>query len=350
MESVTRADTGTGFRPAWGLGNPHVQTLAGKVLRPALDIPLHRERVTTPDGDFVDLDFAGWPGSPLGPGEPDAPLVLILHGLEGTTRRRYMTTTYRALLGAGLRPVALSFRGCSGEPNWTARAYHSGETQDVRLVLELLRERFGGPIGLVGYSLGGNVALKLVGEMGEEALPLIGAAVALSVPFDLAAGADRIEKGFFGRFYTHYFLSKLRRKVAEKRELLRDHCDPEAGIRARTVREFDDVVTAPVHGFESAAHYYDRSSAAGFVAGIRVPTLVLHSRDDPFLPEDRIPVAAMDANPAVTTVLTERGGHVAFVGGSVFRPDFWGERVLAEWLARELGAGNPGVDASERAR
>jgi uncharacterized protein len=350
MESVTHATTGAGFRPARGLGNPHVQTLAGKVLRPALKIPLHRERVSTPDGDFIDLDFAGWPGSPMAPGEPDAPLVLVLHGLEGNTRRRYMTTTYRALLAAGLRPVALSFRGCSGEPNWTARAYHSGETEDVRLILELLRARFGGPVGLVGYSLGGNVALKLLGELGEAAGPLVGAAVGVSVPFDLAAGADRIELGIPGRFYTHYFLSKLRRKVAEKRDLLREHCDPDAGLRARTVREFDDLITAPVHGFENADDYYSRSSAAEFIAGIRVPTLVLHSRDDPFLPEDRIPVTAMDANPAVTSILTEKGGHVAFVGGSVFRPDFWGERVLAEWLARRLGAGDAGVDASTKRR
>ncbi len=331
------------FRPAPLLGNPHVQTFAGKILRKEHDIPLHRERIETPDGDFLDLDFADWPA--VAPGRTDAPpMVLVLHGLEGNTRRRYMTSTYHALLGAGLRPVALGFRGCSDEPNRTPRAYHSGETEDVKLVLELLRERFGGPFGLVGYSLGGNVTLKLLGELGEAARPLVGAAVAVSVPFDLAAGAARIEKGLVGRVYTNYFLSKLRRKIRDKQDLLKDVCDTDRILNASTVREFDDVATAPLHGFRCAADYYHRSSAARFVAGIRVPTLVLHSRDDPFLPEDRIPTAAMDANPFVTPVITDQGGHVAFVAGSILRPELWGEAVLARYLAEQLASG-----ASEQA-
>lgn len=337
------------FRPARGLGNPHVQTLAGKVLRPSLDIRLHRERVETPDGDFVDLDFAGWP--PAGPDDMDAaPLVLVLHGLEGTSRRRYMTSTYHALLEAGLRPVALNFRGCSGEPNRTVRAYHSGETEDLRFVLELLRDRFGGPMGLVGYSLGGNVALKFLGEAGDQARPLVAAAAAVSVPFDLAAGADRIEEGLLGKVYTHYFLTKLRAKVRQKTDLLRDVCDPDQVLRVRTVREFDGAVTAPIHGFRDADDYYDRSSSAAFIAGIRTPTLILHSRDDPFLPDDRIPLAAMEANPHVTPVITERGGHVAFVGGSLFRPDFWAERRLAEFLGSWLGSRRGRLDVEGATR
>jgi uncharacterized protein len=325
------------FRPARGLGNSHVQTFAGKVLRPALDIPLHRERIETPDGDFLDLDFAGWP-----PTAPDtlesAPLVLVLHGLEGTSRRRYMTSTYHALLGAGMRPVALNFRGCSGEPNRATRAYHSGETEDLAFILDLLRDRFGGPLGLVGYSLGGNVVLKFLGERGDHARDLVAAAVAVSVPFDLAAGARRLERGLLGRLYSHYFLSKLRRKVREKEELLRDACDVQAALRAPTVRAFDDALTAPLHGFHDAADYYDRSSARRYIRGIRVPTLILHSRDDPFLPEERIPADALEENPHVFPMLTDRGGHVAFVGGSVFRPDFWGERTLARFLDQRLGA------------
>lgn len=333
------------FRPAAGLGNRHLQTLAGKILRPDLSIPLHRERIKTPDGDFLDLDFAGWP--PTAPAEQDAaPLVLVLHGLEGTSKRRYMMSTYRALLDAGLRPVALNFRGCSGEPNRAVRAYHSGETDDVRLVLELLRQRFGGPLGLVGYSLGGNVVLKLLGEVGDQGRDLVSAAVAVSVPFDLAAGAERLGSGIPGRFYSRYFLSKLQRKVREKRELMRDACDTDRVLRARSIREFDDALTAPVHGFHDAADYYHRSSSAAFVDAIRVPTLILHSRDDPFLPEDRIPEAAIQANPAVTALLPDHGGHVAFIGGSILRPEFWGELVLARFLARSLdpGAGpDPGA-------
>lgn len=323
------------FRPAMGLGNSHVQTLAGKLLRPALDIVLHRERIETPDGDFLDLDFAGWP--PTAPDTLDAaPLVLVLHGLEGTSRRRYMTSTYHALLSAGMRPVGLNFRGCSGEPNRSVRAYHSGETEDLELVLRLLRDRFGGPLGLVGYSLGGNVVLKFLGERAEDARELVAAGVAISVPFDLAAGADRLEKGILGRIYSHYFLRKLRRKVREKQELLRDTCDVDAVLRAPTVRVFDELATAPIHGFHDAADYYDRSSSRRYVEGIRVPTLILHSRDDPFLPAERIPDDAMTANPHVLPLLTDRGGHVAFIAGSLLRPRLWGEEVLARFLNERL--------------
>jgi predicted alpha/beta-fold hydrolase len=328
------------FRPARGLSGPHVQSIAGKVLRPRLDIRLHRERIETPDGDFLDLDFAGRPPDDGSAG----PIVVVLHGLEGSTGRRYMMTTYRALLARGLRPVGMNFRGCSGEPNRTARAYHSGETGDLRLVLERLRDRFGEPSGVVGYSLGGNVTLKLMGELGGDAGRLVSAAVALSVPFDLAAGADAISSGFMGRrVYTRYFMRNLLRKMAEKRELVREHLDPDTVLAARSIREFDEHATARLHGFDGADDYYARSSSAGFIEAIRVPTLVIHSMDDPFLPADRVPVAALESNPAVTPVLTERGGHVGFIGGSILRPTPWAEGVLADFLALRLTPPRIGV-------
>ena len=319
------------YRPAAALGNPHVQTILGKLLRPTPEIRVRRERIETPDGDFLDLDFA------LG-ARDGAPPVLVLHGLEGATTRRYMLTTFRHLLDAGLAPIGLNFRGCSGEPNRTIRAYHSGETEDVAFVLDVVAERYGRPGGLVGYSLGGNVALKLLGERGEAARERVGAAVAVSVPFDLAAGADRIGSGVMGRVYTTYFMRSLQRKVRLKEDLLRDACDVDAVLRARNLREFDDAITAPIHGFDSAATYYARSSSAAFIEHIRTPTLILHSKDDPFLPAERIPAAAMAGNPWVTGVLTERGGHVGFIEGSVLRPRFWAEETLAGWLARAMAA------------
>jgi predicted alpha/beta-fold hydrolase len=322
------------FRPAPGLGNPHVQTLAGKLLRPAVEVPLRRERLETSDGDFLDLDFAGgddrWSAA--------GPLAVVLHGLEGNSRRRYMRTTFAALLRRGVRPVGLNFRGCSGEPNRTARAYHSGETGDLREVLEWLRDRWGGPMGLVGYSLGGNVVLKLAGESGAAASSAgVEAVAAVSVPFDLAAGARALEAGLMGRLvYTRYFMGGLRSRTVAKGDLVEGLCDLEAVRRARTIREFDDAATAPIFGFESAADYYDRSSSARFIDGIRVPTLVVHSRDDPFLPARAIPEAALEANPAITPVLTDRGGHQGYVAGSILRPEFWVEEVVADWMADHL--------------
>ena len=338
------------FRPARGLGNPHVQTIAGKLLRPDLDLRLWRERVETPDGDFVDLDFAFDPDDRRGRG---APVVVLLHGLEGSAERVYMKHTYRALSRRGLRAVGLNFRGCSGEPNRTARAYHSGETGDLRHVLATLKPRFpAASFAVVGYSLGGNVALKFLGE--EDRGPGIGdrglktgdrgsagrvtAGAAISVPFDLAAGADALEASWMGRtIYTRYFMRTLVPKTLAKAELLAHRVDLDAVRRARTIRDFDDAVTAPVHGFRDAADYYARSSSAGFIADIDVPTLVVHSRDDPFLPETAIPEAALEANPAITAVLTEEGGHQGYVGGSIWRPEFWVEEVVAGWLAHVLG-------------
>lgn len=334
MSIASRPAAPPAFRPAPGLSNPHAQTIGGKLLRPELDIPLRRERLELPDGDFVDLDYAGEPDAV----PASAPHVVVLHGLEGSASRRYMRTTYRALLDEGLRPVGLNFRGCSGEPNRTARAYHSGETGDLRRVLELLRSRGLGPAGVVGWSLGGNVTLKLLGELGEAAEGLVAAGAALSVPFDLAAGADTISDGLMGRVYTTYFLRSLKRKLREKGSLGGDPFDIGAAGSTRTLRQFDDAVTAPLHGFDDAADYYARSSAAAFIAGIRVPTLVVHALDDPFLPRDRIPTAALASNPAVTALLPEKGGHCGFITGSLRRPEVWAEPRVARFLAERLGA------------
>lgn len=341
------------FRPAPGLSNPHVQTIAGKLLRRDLDLPLWRERVDTPDGDFLDLDFAFDPGGGAaggadGAADPTSPVVVLLHGLEGNARRRYMKHSYRALLRHGLRPVGLNFRGCSGEPNRTTRAYHSGETSDLRFVLDHVAGRWpDAPRAVLGYSLGGNVALKLLGEEGaatasggprsaDDGLrsPRAAAGAAVSVPFDLAAGADALEGSWMGRtVYTRYFMRTLVPKTLAKADLLGHRIDLDAVRGARTIRDFDDALTAPLHGFDGAADYYAHSSSRRFLADIDVPTLVVHSCDDPFLPASAIPEAELAANPAITPVITGTGGHQGYVGGSMPQPDFWVERVVAGWLA-----------------
>lgn len=331
------------FRPPFWLRGPHAQTLAGKFLRRPEPVSLHRVRIDLPDGDFVDLDVGDGDVPP-----DDAPVVLVLHGLEGNALRSYMVSAYRALSIRGLHPVGMNFRGCSGEPNRLPRAYHSGDTADVRGVLRWIRLRFPRRrIGLLGFSLGGNVALKLLGEDGADAArssrPDVGAAVdagcAISVPFDLSAGADALAGGGMARLYSTYFLRSLRGKLETKRPLLEPLIDFPSAVTARTIREFDDRVTARLHGFDGAEDYYARSSSIGFLDRIRAPTLVLHSWDDPFLPRSTAEKAAAVPNPALRRVFTESGGHVAFISDGTAGPRrFWAEEAAADFLARELSS------------
>lgn len=323
------------FRPAWWARGPHAQTVVGRALRPSPPISLERLRLETPDGDFVDVDLGPEPADPPR-GSEGAPLVVVLHGLEGSSRRSYTLLAYRELTARGIRAAGLNFRGCSGEPNRLPRAYHSGETGDLAFVLDALGERFPGrPLGAVGFSLGGNVLLKYLGEGGEDTA--LDAAVAISVPFDLAAGSRTLERGLMGRVYTHYFLRMLREKLRAKDGVLADHLDVEAACRTPTLWTFDDAVTAPLHGFRDAAHYYRDSSSARYLEEVATPTLVLHSMDDPFLPADAVPGAAVEANPWIVDGLTGRGGHVGFLEGPApWAPSFWAERESARFLADHL--------------
>lgn len=318
------------FEPAPWLRGGHLQTLGGKLLRPSEAPPVDRVRLDTPDGDFLDLDLGPDPGA-------DRPVVLILHGLEGSSRRAYVRQASRSLLRRGMRPVGMNFRGCGGEPNRRARFYHSGETGDVRHVLDWLRERFPGRrVGSIGFSLGGNVLLKYLGEEASDGAAAVDAAVTVSVPFDLAAGAERLEEGPMGRLYTHYFLRMLREKLRQKASLVSAEIDVEEALEAATLRSFDDAATAPLHGFEDASDYYRRSSSARFLHRVRTPTLLLQSRDDPFLPPSALPLDAIESNPSLTSGLTRKGGHVGFVEGSPWAPRFWAEEQASRFLAHHL--------------
>lgn len=320
------------FRPAWWLRNRHAQTLAGRFLRPETTLPLERWRIDTPDGDFLDLDFAPAPAR-------DAPIVVVLHGLEGSTRREYISLMLRELFERGLRGVGMNFRGCGGEPNRSACFYHSGETGDLAHVVDVLRERYPGlPIGGAGFSLGGNVLLKYLGERGQEAP--IAAAVAVSVPFDLPGCAQRLSSGAMRHIYGAYFLRSLKCKVSAKRHRLNGEANADRALAAQTLRDFDDAFTAPIHGFAGADDYYARSDVRRHLAQIRVPALLVQSRDDPFLPRGAAPDAAVEANPRLAAAFTDRGGHLGFVEGAFpWRPRFWAEREAARFLARELTAG-----------
>ncbi len=319
------------FHAAWWLPGGHAQTVGGKYLRPLHPVPLSRERWDTPDGDFLDLDLTPDPG-------PGAPLVVVLHGLGGFTRRPYMLAAYQELARQSLRAVGLNFRGCGEELNRLPRLYHSGETGDLGFVVDTLKQRFPDRhVAALGFSLGGNVLLKYLGERGANS-PL-SAAATISVPFDLAAGSRHLETGHMGRTYTRYFLKHLKEKVAGKEALVRPYIDVGQAMAAETIWQFDDVATAPLHGFEDAADYYARSSSGAFLDRIRTPTLLIQSRRDPFFPFDPVPEAAAGRNPWLVPAFFDGGGHVGFVSGRLpWRPTFWAEAEAARFMAAQLHA------------
>ncbi|WP_419935124.1 YheT family hydrolase [Candidatus Palauibacter sp.] len=250
------------FEAAPGLRNPHLQTVVGRIVRRRLEPRYNRVRLDTEDGDFIDLD--AWPES----GEPTG-VCLLLHGLEGSAHSGYMASTSEALAAAGIQAVALNFRSCSGEPNRLPRAYHSGETGDIERALAWLSERFPGlPRAAVGFSLGGNALLNLLGRAGGDSG--LAGAVVVSVPYDLAASAAALDRGP-SRIYGRRFLRSLRAKAREKAARFPDAVPPGAAS-ARTLREFDDLLTAPLHGFRDAADYYQRCSSGQFVASVTIPT------------------------------------------------------------------------------
>ncbi len=335
------------FRPARWLPGAHLQTLAGKFLRGDPALPVERLRLETPDDDFVDLDLGPDPDS-------EAPVVLILHGLEGSTRRPYVRVTMDALTRAGMRAIGMNFRSCSGVPNRRARFYHSGDTEDLSHVLDVLRNRHPGrPLGALGFSLGGNVLLRHLGELGSAGLDRLSAAVAISVPYDLNEGSRMLESGWMGRIYTRYFLRSLQEKARLKGGLLRGVVDLERILTARTLREFDDAATAPLHGFPNADVYYRMASSKPVLGAIRVPTLMIHAIDDPFLPRDAVPHAEAAESPWLRASFQPRGGHVGFVeDGAPWRPTFWAETEAVRYLStllRERSSEDSGTsDATRR--
>ncbi|MDX1396752.1 MAG: alpha/beta fold hydrolase [Gemmatimonadota bacterium] len=318
------------FRPFPGLGNPHAQTIAARLRRARMGSRYERSRIDTDDGDFLDIDVRELDVKPRA-------ACLLLHGLEGCAESGYMLATAEALAARDILPVALNFRSCGGTPNRTLGSYHSGRTDDIRRALAWIDDAYPGLRRLaVGFSLGGNALLVHLGSTGPASG--IAAAVAVSVPYELARCADALERGL-GRAYGAYFLRSLVSKLGEKARRFPGRVS-ERALRAKTVREFDDAFTAPVHGFDGAADYYERCSASRFVEGVRVPTLLLQSVDDPLVPSTSIPSELIAANPALEPQLTDRGGHVGYLArGDGGDAPGWMERRIADYLAvraREL--------------
>ena len=314
------------FAPAWWCHGAHCQTLWRQLFRrPRLE--LRRERLELPDGDFLDLDWIASPHTAA-----NAPLILVLHGLEGSSRSVYAQGLLAALVKHGFHGAVLHFRGCSGEPNRLSRSYHSGETGDLARVVDLLKQRHTGPLGVVGFSLGGNVLLKWLGESGTRAVE---AAVAVSVPFELARAADRLDRGF-SRLYQWVLLKSLKRGIARKARHVALPLDLNAVDRANNFWQFDDAVTAPLHGFADVHDYYRRASSRQYLPAISVPCLILHATDDPFMTPAAIPTAG-ELSPTTRLELANRGGHVGFVTGAwPWAPRYWLERRICAYLTERL--------------
>jgi predicted alpha/beta-fold hydrolase len=313
--------------PRW-LKNRHLMTVFGHVARWPRRLPVVRQRWELSDGDFLDVDRLE--------AAPGAPLVVVCHGLEASSRANYVRGLLAELRARGLSALALNFRGCS-EENRLLRFYHSGETGDLDLVVERLRQEHPGrALGIVGYSLGGNVVTKYLGERADTVPSEVRAAAVVSVPFDLDRCAQVLDgPGWASRLYRERFLRQLRRKALAKSARF-PVIDARGARAATTLRSFDAAVTAPLHGFGSADEYYARSSAARFVSAVQRPLLVVQAADDPFIPEDALPLAALRANPHVTLELSREGGHVAFVQGPPWWPRFHAEPRIATFLAERL--------------
>lgn len=314
------------FCPAWWLRGSHRQTVWRSLFGGGPAPPYRRERFETSDGDFVDLD---WFESESRSG--DRPLVIVLHGLEGSSRSNYVIGLLQEAARRGWDGVAMNFRSCSGELNRRPRFYHSGETGDLDAVLSsLINRRPGRSIGLVGYSLGGNVLLKWLGELEGKVPDSICAAVAVSVPFDLSAAAYRVDHGV-SRIYGQTFLRTLKEKVLAKTRLYPGLLDPAKVAAIRSFAVFDDRVTAPLHGFANGRDYWTRASATPWLGVIRKPTLLINACDDPLLPAACLPRDAVVRSPWIEAEFTLRGGHAGFVEG-------WRPGAVSYWIDRRAMA------------
>lgn len=308
----------TAYRaPSW-LPGGHAQTLWPLLIKPR-PLKLRRERWDTPDGDFIDVDHLDGPAG--------APLMVLFHGLEGSANSHYAISTALACKAAGWRLALPHFRGCSGELNRRPRAYHSGDSEEIDWILHRLKAANDGrQIHAAGVSLGGNALLKWAGERGSAAGELVSGVAAMCAPLDLAACGHHLANGF-NRVYTKHFLNTLKTVSAAR---LRQHpglFDATRMRQAITLFQFDDAVTAPIHGFAGADDYWRRASAKPWLKSIGVPTLAVNPKNDPFLPARHLPKAT-DVSRFVHLEQPAEGGHVGFVSGP-----FPGN---LDWLAQRL--------------
>lgn len=309
------------FQPPAFLRHGHVQTILPVLWPRRLRLVFAREKLELADGDFLQLHWAR-----AGRGR----LAILTHGLEGSAENGYLRGMAWTLQAAGWDALAWDFRGCGAESNRLLRFYHSGETGDLRQVIAHAAASYA-QIALVGFSLGGNVTLKYLGE--SQPHPAVIGAAAISVPVDLAASARALDQRWSNRIYLRRFLKTLIAKIEAKAQRFPGTLDLR-GLRAiRTFQEFDDRFTAPLHGFRDAADYWEKSSARQFLAQIEVPTLLVNARDDPFLTPACFPFTEAEASASLFFEAPASGGHVGFIDLAQGRTP-WSERRVVEFLTQ----------------
>jgi len=317
------------FSPSFPLSNRHIQTLYAPLFRKQPKPKVELERFELLDGDFVD---AYWHHKkPI----DKRPIVILFHGLAGSFNSPYIQGVMRSLEKQGFASVLMHFRGCSGKPNLLPRSYHSGDTADAKAWIEHIHKTYPtAPLYAVGYSIGGNVLLKYLGE--EQKNTPLKAAVSISAPMDLAVCAEVISKGF-AKNYEQHLLKPLRASLKMKFDTHNMHplieLKKEEIDNIESIEAFDEHYTAPMHGFSSAQDYYKKSSSKQFLKYIAIPTHIIHALDDPFM-DKRILPTKEEISPFVTLELTKHGGHVGFVSGSLFKPYYWLEERIVRYFSK----------------
>lgn len=310
------------FSPPIFQFNGHLQTIIPGLFRRIKINGLQRERWVTPDGDFIDVDWLK---------NSDKRLVILCHGLEGDSRRPYILGMIKALASRNFSTLSWNFRSCSGEINKLKRFYHSGATEDLHFVIHKAIEKLAPEeIFIIGFSLGGNLALKYLGE-NHNLSPLIKKTVGISVPIHLASSCKKM-MNYENRLYEIRFLRSLKGKVISKEKLMPGTFDLKPLTRIHHLWDFDDLYTGPIHGFKDAPDYYEMCSAINFLKDINIPTLLINAKNDPFLSEKCYPDNQQISNPLVTTIYPDKGGHCGFSASNGL---YYSEYVTLEFLSKD---------------
>lgn len=316
------------YKPSFFFRFGHINTIFSNLARKVKRPPYKRIRINTPDNDFLDLDYSSLGGKLL---------VILTHGLEGNSDREYIRSMVNAVNEQDWDALAINLRGCSDEVNALYSSYHSGKTDDLDLVVQYAKKNLGHTrIILVGYSLGGNITLKYVGEKGMDIDPAIIAAAAISVPVSLEDSASQLAKKS-NLIYMKRFVKMLKPKLSEKSKRF-----PALGVEEGKIKkikdfyDFDELYTAPAHGFSSAEDYWNKSSSRSFLSGIKIPTLLINALDDPFLAESCFPYREAEENSNFYFEATKYGGHVGFKSRPFQQGVFWHEKRMISFFEERL--------------